>query len=104
MEYEKPFAEKYRPPPQKERTSPTDKKNEILMEPGLTDSTPILVDNPLLLSSTTSATTGQTNDRVSVQVFYVDDEGRVVNLDSASEANSGEAKSKKRSHDEMGEL
>lgn len=88
LEYEKPFAEKYRPPPLKERlnSGPSEKENEILMEPNLMDHTPILVENPLLSSqsepSARTSPSSRLNDGVSVQVLYLDEEGRIVNVDS----------------------
>ena len=98
IEYEKPFVEKYKPPPppqpsQKEKTGSGENDDEsILMEPNLTDSTPIVVENQLL--STSSPPPDSSNklneDGVSVQVFYVNDEGQVVGFDGTTDGKSGE--------------
>lgn len=98
IEYEKPFVEKYKPPPpppqpsQKEKTGSGENDESILMEPNLTDSTPIVVENQLL--STSSPPPDSSNklneDGVSVQVFYVNDEGQVVGFDGTTDGKSGE--------------
>lgn len=90
IEYEKPFSGKYRPPPRDSRIDKsTEKENEILMEPNLTDNTPILVENPLLSSqidsSPTLSTSSRLNDGVTVQIVYVDEEGRIVDVDTTTD-------------------
>lgn len=87
MEYEKPFTEKYRQT-SKDSSSITDEKEEVLMEPNLTDNTPILVENRLFSTSPIEPS-NRLNDGVSVQVLYVDDEGNVLNVDGSDEANTG---------------
>lgn len=94
IEYEKPFSGKYRPPPKGSRNErPEEKENEILMEPNLTDNTPILVENPLLSSqidsSPTLSTSSRLNDGVTVQIVYVDEEGRIVDVDTTTDLNPG---------------
>lgn len=96
LEYEKPFAEKYRPPPPSQRRRSNDaeeRENEILMEPNLTDNTVILVENPLLSSKTeespSASSSSRLNDGVSVKVFYVDEEGRIVNMGNCSDVPQG---------------
>ncbi|KAK6622259.1 hypothetical protein RUM44_002066 [Polyplax serrata] len=79
VDYEKPFSEKYRPSSQKGRKSPVEKE-AILMEPNLTDDTPIVVENQFLTSSNA--------DGVTVQVFYVDEDGRVVNVDTTGDTHT----------------
>lgn len=93
LEYEQPFTEKYRPPPLKDRINSSEKENEneILMEPNLTKSTPIIVENPLLSAQDTalsSSTSSQSSDP-SIKVVYVDQDGMIVDMETPEQTKKG---------------